>query len=119
MARRSSRSQPDGPVYRITAARTPLSADIANRQRRYVWTMGIRTACLLGAIVAHGPLRWALVVGAVVLPWVAVVAANAGRERDDGAPPTTVTVQNAPALGPPNLGPVNPPPTADDGSPAA
>jgi hypothetical protein len=101
MARRSSSSQPGGgPVYRITAARTPLSADLRNRTRRYVWTMGIRTACLLGAIVAHGPARWALVVGAVLLPWVAVVTANAGRERDDGLPPSTVAVPDRPAIGP-------------------
>jgi hypothetical protein len=101
VARRSSRSQSGGgPVYRITAARTPLSADLRNRTRRYIWTMGIRTVCLLGAIVAHGPMRWALVVGAVVLPWVAVVGANAGRERDDDLPPTTVAVPDRPALGP-------------------
>src|SRR5207247_648553 len=76
---RGSRARP---VYRITAAQRGLSEELRNRSRRYLWTMGIRTACLLGAVLAHGPLRWVLVVGAVLLPWVAVVTANAGRERD-------------------------------------
>jgi hypothetical protein len=31
--------------------------------------------------MAHGILRWVLIVGAVALPYFAVVIANAGRER--------------------------------------
>lgn len=42
--------------------------------------MGIRTACFVAAIIATGWLRWILVAGAVFLPYVAVVIANAGRE---------------------------------------
>lgn len=88
------------PVYRITGAQTSLSQDQRGRARRYLWSMGIRTACFLAAIVAHGWLRWILVLLALVLPWVSVVSANAGHERDRGAPPTTADVQDRPALGP-------------------
>ena len=96
----ASRPSRPAPVYRITAAQTGLSQDVRGRTRRYLWSMGIRTACLLGAVVAHGPLRWVLVVGALVLPWFAVVAANAGRARDDGHPPTLVDDGDRRALGP-------------------
>lgn len=76
----------DEGVFRITHARTPLSQEIVGRRRRYLFSMGIRTACFLGAIVAHGWLRWVLLVGAVILPYVAVVVANAGRENDEPGP---------------------------------
>lgn len=45
--------------------------------------MAIRTACVLGAIVIPGWPRWVLVAGAVILPYLAVVIANAGRENDE------------------------------------
>jgi hypothetical protein len=45
--------------------------------------MGIRTACFVGAVLAPSPWRWLLVVGAIGLPYVAVVLANGGRERSD------------------------------------
>jgi hypothetical protein len=43
--------------------------------------MGVRTACFVAAFVTHGILRWLLIVAAFVLPYIAVVIANAGRER--------------------------------------
>ena len=43
--------------------------------------MAIRTACFIGAVIAPSPYRWFLVVGAVTLPYIAVVVANAGREQ--------------------------------------
>jgi hypothetical protein len=73
-------SGPD-PVYRITGVRRGLAEDQAMRSRRYLWSMGIRTVCFLAAVVAHGPLRWILIAAAVVLPYLSVVFANAGRER--------------------------------------
>lgn len=49
---------------------------------RYFVQMGIRMACFLGAIfLADGWLRWVLIAGAVVLPYSAVLFANAGRDR--------------------------------------
>ena len=76
----------DDVIHRITEARPPLSEDIDGRTRRYLWSMGIRTGCFIAAIVTHGWLRWALIVGAVVLPYLAVVFANAGRESEEPGP---------------------------------
>ena len=42
--------------------------------------MIIRTICFLGAVLASNPWRWFLILGAVLLPYLAVVIANAGRE---------------------------------------
>ncbi len=75
MARRTQ------PVATITSAPTSPMDDLAMRTRRYLWTMGIRTACFIGAIVVPGWPRWVLVAGAVLLPYLGVVGANAGRER--------------------------------------
>jgi hypothetical protein len=70
---------------RITTAATSRADDISHRQRRYLISMGIRTACFLAAVaVGEGWLRWAFFAGAVFLPYVAVVMANAGEQRDDG-----------------------------------
>jgi hypothetical protein len=74
---------PEPEVHRITDAGVPLSVEQEGRVRRYLWSMGIRTACVVGAVLAPSPWRWVLAVGAVVLPYVAVVMANAGRERSD------------------------------------
>jgi hypothetical protein len=49
--------------------------------------MLFRTACFIGAIVVGpGWLRWVLVIAAFVLPYVAVVMANAGGNPDPGGP---------------------------------
>ncbi len=74
---------PDPEVHRITDAEVPLSEEQQGRARRYLWSMAVRTACFIGAVVAPAPWRWILVAGAVGLPYVAVVMANAGRERSD------------------------------------
>ncbi len=70
-------------VHRITDAGVPLSADQSGRTRRYLWAMGVRTACFIGAVVAPSPWRWVLAGGAVVLPYLAVIMANAGVARSD------------------------------------
>ncbi len=78
--RRSSRRSPE-PVYQITQARRGVADDVDGRARRYLISMGVRTACFVLAVVTHGWLRWVLVAGALVLPYVSVVFANGGRER--------------------------------------
>ncbi len=70
----------------ITSARTARSADISGRQARYVLSMLIRTVCFVGAVATDGVLRWVLVAGAVFLPYVAVVMANAGVQREPPPP---------------------------------
>ena len=76
---RRSRSSED--VFQITGAPRALTDDVRDRQRRYLISMSIRTVCFVLAIVVSGWMRWALLVGALVLPYIAVVIANAGRER--------------------------------------
>ena len=79
-----SRREEDQPeVYRITSAAGSHSADMQQRAGRYLVSMGIRTLCVILVIVVPGPLRWVFAVGAIVLPYVAVVAANAVGERRD------------------------------------
>ena len=75
----------DDEAVRITTASTSAHEDVARRQRRYLFSMGIRTICFVGAIiVGSGWLMWALIAGALVLPYVAVVMANASTTRSDG-----------------------------------
>ena len=78
-----------GPVLVTTAAKSPRD-ERRERERRYLLTMGLRVLCFIAAIVlfAVGP-RWAglvAVAGSLVLPWVAVVAANAAPKRSSGTP---------------------------------
>ncbi|MGW1282951.1 DUF3099 domain-containing protein [Streptomyces sp. NPDC001118] len=78
-------------VFRITGARTGLAEDVRGRQRRYVISMTIRTASVILAVALWNVERYvafvALVAGAL-LPYVAVVLANAGRERPPSLPST-------------------------------
>ncbi|PSL03646.1 Protein of unknown function (DUF3099) [Haloactinopolyspora alba] len=68
----------------VTTAAAGNSTDVSGRQRRYLIMMGIRIACLPLAVVTDGWLRWIFIVGAVVLPYVAVVVANATRRPASG-----------------------------------
>jgi Flp pilus assembly protein TadB len=75
----------DTPV-RITTAPTSAGDDLDRRRRRYLFSMAIRTLCFVGAVVVGpGWLRWVLVVGAFILPYVAVVMANSASPRVEGA----------------------------------
>lgn len=89
---------PDDGVYSITQARRSLTDDQGPRTRRYLISMGIRTACVLAAIVVPGWPRWILIAGAVFLPYFAVVMANAGRENDEPRDVPTVTPVMQPQL---------------------
>jgi hypothetical protein len=70
-------------VYTITGAQRALSQEQTGRTRRYLISMGIRTFCVIAAIFVPGWPRWVLIAGAVTLPYLAVVMANAGRENDE------------------------------------
>ena len=81
---RDRRGTKDGEaVYRISAARPGLSEDISSRTRRYVISMGIRTVCFPIAVFTEGWVRWLFVAAALLVPYFAVIFANAGRERVD------------------------------------
>ena len=64
----------------ITTAQSSLSLDQSARQRRYFISMMIRTVCFILTVVLPSPYRWIALTGAVTLPYIAVIAANAGRE---------------------------------------
>ncbi len=70
---------------RITTVSSGRNADIAARQRRYLISMGIRTICFAGAAAsAIAGIAWLwpiLIVLALVLPYVAVVMANAANTK--------------------------------------
>ncbi|WP_343230771.1 DUF3099 domain-containing protein [Yinghuangia seranimata] len=92
------------PVFEISGARKSLSEDVRARQRRYIISMSVRTVCFLLAVVFSGPLRWAMLAGAVLLPYIAVVVANGGRSRHQGDPPASQVVppQEHRAIEPPS-----------------
>jgi len=71
------------PVQSVTSAPQSAADEQAQRMRRYLATMSFRVVCTLLAIVASGWVRWTLVGAAVVLPYIAVVMANAVRPRAD------------------------------------
>jgi hypothetical protein len=81
--RKTPKTTPKGDkptVYDITAAPASLARDQAGRQRRYFISMMIRTVCFILTVLLPSPFRWFALVGAVTLPYIAVVVANAGRE---------------------------------------
>jgi len=74
-------------VHVVTQARRSLSDDIAYRQRRYLLMMGIRAVCFVIAVLLFlhhfGWLTAIPAVGAIFIPYFAVVFANGGREPDN------------------------------------
>ena len=70
-----------GSTALITDARSPASAELNSRVRRYTITMAFRTACFLSMIFVDGPLRWVLFGCALVLPYIAVILANQANQR--------------------------------------
>jgi len=85
---------PEPEVHQITDAGVALSDDQIGRTRKYLWSMGLRTICFVGAVVAPSPWRWIMVAAALFLPYLAVVVANAGRERSDGQNVSFVEVRH-------------------------
>ena len=71
----------------VTQARRSLSDDISFRQRRYLMMMTVRAICFVIAIVMFtNHLGWLAAVpaiGAIFIPYFAVVFANGGREPNN------------------------------------
>ncbi|MET9617278.1 DUF3099 domain-containing protein [Kitasatospora indigofera] len=97
-----------GPVFRITGARSSLTEDVRGRQRRYVVSMLVRTLCVLLAVIFWDVQRYVAFValaGGVLLPYFAVLIANAGREKAPGLPSTFAVPAETPLmLGPGGTG---------------
>ncbi|MEU3220822.1 DUF3099 domain-containing protein [Streptomyces sp. NPDC006971] len=104
-------------VFRITGARQGLAEDVRGRQRRYVISMSVRTVSVILAATLWNVERYvaivALVLGAL-LPYVAVVIANAGRETTPALPPTFIPAPVRPALDAPSVSGTTPSGPVDD-----
>ncbi|MDX3802734.1 DUF3099 domain-containing protein [Streptomyces sp. AK04-3B] len=88
-------------VFRITGARQGLQDDVRGRQRRYIISMSVRTVAVILAATLWNVERHVAVVALVlglVLPYVAVVVANAGRENVPSLPSTFVGVPVRPEI---------------------
>lgn len=75
--------------------------------RRYLISMGIRTVCFILAVLSLALLHWTLigwtlVIAAVLLPYVAVVMANAGRSQTSTALGPVTTSNPSTAQPPPD-----------------
>ncbi|MFE5513512.1 DUF3099 domain-containing protein [Streptomyces sp. NPDC056529] len=88
-------------VFRITGARQGLADDVRGRQRRYVISMTVRTLSVIAAAVLWNVERHVAIVAlalGILLPYVAVVIANAGRESTPSLPSTFVPTPARPAI---------------------
>jgi len=76
----------DSGAIRITTAGSDPVKDLARRQKRYIVSMSFRALCFIGAVIAganHVNWLWPiLIIAALILPYVAVVMANANDSRD-------------------------------------
>lgn len=87
-------------VESITRARVSLTQEIRGRQRRYIAAMLVRSACVvLMAATWH---RWPVLAvcalaGGVVIPYVAVVAAQGGWLQQRGFRPALTRRHEEPA----------------------
>ncbi|MBV1937266.1 DUF3099 domain-containing protein [Streptomyces sp. BV286] len=110
------RKQSDVEVFRITGARQGLADDVRGRQRRYIISMSVRTVSVVLAATLWNVERHVAVVALVLgilLPYVSVVIANAGRENAPSLPSTFVTAPTRPVLAGPGAGGVAEPAPED------
>ena len=66
----------DSEVHSITDAATAHSEEMRQRMIKYAVAMGIRMVCLILIFVVDGWFKILPVIGAVFLPWFAVIIAN-------------------------------------------
>jgi hypothetical protein len=80
---------PERPVLVTTARKSPRQEQ-RERERRYLLTMSVRVVLFVAAIILFSVhLHWEAAIaiaGSLILPWIAVVAANAGPKQDLGDP---------------------------------
>ncbi|WP_260850444.1 MULTISPECIES: DUF3099 domain-containing protein [Kocuria] len=83
-----SRSQPQShgstEVHSITSAADPHTTDMAHRMKVYSFQMALRVVCIIGVVLIDNLIaRILLVLGAAILPWLAVMMANRGADRSE------------------------------------
>lgn len=72
-------------AHSITTLPESASTDRHRRMVQYIVAQAVRLACFVGALFASGWWQFSLVIAAVLLPYIAVVLANAS-SRIPGAP---------------------------------
>lgn len=107
MNRGEPSSSPAEPVHSITGAASPHSDDLDARIHRYLISMSVRVLCVLLAIFVHAQWRhwswWIFAIGAIILPYVAVVMANSVNRKRGGPEPAPIappTLRSLPSAGP-------------------
>lgn len=102
----------DSEVHSITDAAAAHSEEMRQRMIKYAVAMGIRMVCLILIFVVDGWLKILPVIGAVFLPWFAVIIANGSDTAEvhadsllDSAP---LAQLDAPAAGPAGQGDAGP-----------
>ncbi|MDQ0756490.1 DUF3099 domain-containing protein [Arthrobacter sp. B3I4] len=68
----------DTEIHSITDAAAAHSEEMRQRMIKYAVAMGIRMVCLVLVFVVDGWFKVLPVIGAVFLPWFAVIIANGG-----------------------------------------
>ena len=97
------RKHDESEVFQISGARTGLTEDVRGRQRRYIISMSIRTVSVILTVVLWNvarPVAWGMLVLGVLLPYMAVVFANGGRENAPVAPEAYIPPPVRPVLEP-------------------
>jgi predicted MFS family arabinose efflux permease len=87
----------------ITNLDTSRTAEIRDREKRYVIAMLFRAVCFVAAVLLfHGAARWIALAVAIFMPWFAVILANQPRVRQSryarfvpAAPRSTKTLDAA------------------------
>lgn len=83
--KRADKRHADEPVvHTVTSAASSTTDDQSERIRKYLIMMGIRIACFLAVPFTTGWVRWTCVGAAIVLPYIAVITANAVRPSQAG-----------------------------------
>lgn len=85
--------------YKVTSVGVNPAKDRAYRMRMYFITMTVRMACVVSLFWVRGPWIILVAIGAIVLPYVAVLIANAvshvgGEAHDRPAPLELTTSQD-------------------------
>ena len=80
------RAAPSAPVHSISSVPTSVADDQSHRIRTYLLSMGIRTLCFVLAALVYAVFGSVLAavllgIGAIVLPYPAVVLANNSSNR--------------------------------------
>ncbi len=109
-------SSGDIEVHSITDAAAAHSEEMRQRMIKYAVAMGIRMVCLILVFVVDGWFKVLPVIGAVFLPWIAVVIAN-GSDHAEVHSDSLIDYVPLGELDAPNAGPASggePPAPADE-----